>query len=128
MAAEKSKKRRVVNEMEVTLAVMGGKWKPILLYFLGDKGKLRFGELKKLLPSVSHKVLTNQLRELENDGLLLRKTYAVVPPKVEYELSPKGETLLPILELMCQWGEANMTEEFEMTKPLCCSEKNEHGK
>ena len=85
------------------LAVIGGKWKPVILYQLRD-GPLRFGVLRRVVPRVTQKMLTQQLRELERDGIIRRKVYTVVPPKVEYSLSSYGATLKPLLLGMCEWG------------------------
>ena len=117
-----TKKIQVGCEMEVTLKMIGGKCKPLILYILAEEGTLRFGELMANIRTVSQKPLTNQLRELEADGLILRKAYAEVPPRVEYSLTEKGKSLFPILELMCQWGEENIDERFEMTSPRCTGE------
>lgn len=117
-----TKKIQVGCEMEVTLKMIGGKCKPLILYILAEEGTLRFGELMTNILTVSQKTLTNQLRELEADGLILRKAYAEVPPRVEYSLMEKGKSLFPILELMCQWGEENIDERFEMTSPRCTGE------
>jgi len=87
-----------------TLSVIGGKWKPIILYILSAETK-RFGQIRKLIPSISQKMLTQQLRELEMDGIIDRKVYPVVPPKVEYSLTEYGGTLMPILRAMAAWGE-----------------------
>ncbi|MBI9111442.1 MAG: helix-turn-helix transcriptional regulator [Maridesulfovibrio ferrireducens] len=89
---------------ELTLLVIGGKWKPIILYFLFREKVLRFGELRKRIPEVTERMLTKQLRELESDGLVHREVYKVVPPKVEYTLTPIGERLIPVLESMRKWG------------------------
>jgi DNA-binding HxlR family transcriptional regulator len=97
--------------MELTLDLIGGKWKALILWHLGES-TLRFSELKKTLPKITQKMFTHQLRELEASGLVNRLIYRQVPPKVEYSLTPAGKSLLPILETMCQWGEnyANITE------------------
>lgn len=89
--------------VRVTLGVIGGKWKPLILYLLEEK-KFRFGELYKQMNGITQKMLTQQLRELELDGLINRKVYPQVPPKVEYSISPYGKTLKPLLESMCDWG------------------------
>ncbi|MGO4109120.1 winged helix-turn-helix transcriptional regulator [Paenibacillus sp. YAF4_2] len=91
-------------EKELTLALIGGKWKLIILWHLGIEGTKRFSELQKLIPHITQKILTNQLRELEEDQLVERTVYPVVPPKVEYKLTPYGESLVPILKLMYNWG------------------------
>ncbi|MFC4102087.1 winged helix-turn-helix transcriptional regulator [Paenibacillus xanthanilyticus] len=91
-------------EKELTLALIGGKWKLIILWHLGIEGTKRFSELQKLLPTITQKILTNQLRELEEDRLVERTVYPVVPPKVEYKLTAHGESLVPILKLMYEWG------------------------
>jgi len=93
-------------EKELTLAVIGGKWKLIILWHMGLDGTLRFSELKKRIPSITQKMLTNQLRELEEDQLVTRKVYAEVPPRVEYSLTAYGESLMPILQMMYKWGKA----------------------
>jgi len=87
-----------------TLSVIGGKWKPIILYTLYKETK-RFSQIKKLIPAISQKMLTQQLRELEADDIIHRKVYPVVPPKVEYSLTDHGRTLMPILDAMVAWGE-----------------------
>ena len=90
--------------VEVTLAVVGGKWKGLILWHLRLK-TLRFAQLQRRLRSVTQKMLTQQLRELEANGLIHRQIYAEVPPRVEYSLTDEGQRILPILELMCQWGQ-----------------------
>ena len=97
--------------MELTLDLIGGKWKALILWHLGEN-TLRFSELKRTLPKITQKMFTQQLRELEASGLVNRFIYRQVPPKVEYSLTPAGKSLIPILETMCQWGEnyANITE------------------
>ncbi|MEM6364619.1 MAG: helix-turn-helix domain-containing protein [Planctomycetota bacterium] len=89
--------------VEATLELIGGKWKGIILYHLLD-GKLRFSELKKLIPCVTQRMLTKQLRELELDGLVTRFVHAEVPPRVEYELTEEAKTLEPILHSLKDWG------------------------
>lgn len=89
--------------MELTLELIGGKWKSLILWHLGEN-VLRFCELKKGLPKITQKMLTQQLRELEQDGLVKRFVYTQVPPKVEYSLTDAGKTILPILAVMYQWG------------------------
>ncbi len=90
--------------VETTLMIIGDKWKVLILRDLID-GTKRFGELKKSISSISQKVLTQQLRSMENDNLILRKVYPEVPPKVEYSLTETGHSLKIILDAMAMWGE-----------------------
>src|SRR5699024_8839255 len=94
-------KIEVTCEMEVTLKMIGGKCKPLILEHLITHGTQRFSQIQRQLPQVSQRTLTNQLRELEADGLLTRQVYPQVPPRVEYTITPKGQSLSEILELMC---------------------------
>ncbi len=89
--------------IEATLDLIGGKYKSIILWHLTN-GTLRFNELSKVIPQATPKMLTQQLRELENDGLVNRVVYPVIPPKVEYSLSEFGKSIIPILDSMCTWG------------------------
>lgn len=93
--------------VEAAIALIDGKWKSVILFHLMS-GTLRFNALRRLIPGVTQRMLTNQLRELEEDGLIIRKVYAVVPPKVEYSLSPLGESMIPILTALKAWGDANI--------------------
>ena len=88
----------------VTVDVIGGKWKGIILFHL-ISGPKRFNELRRLMPDTTQRMLTLQLRELEQDGIVHRQIYQQIPPKVEYSLTPFGETLIPIINLMRDWGE-----------------------
>lgn len=89
--------------VEATLSLIGGKYKAIILFHLINK-TLRFNELQKFIPQATPKMLTQQLRELESDGLIVRTVYPVVPPKTEYSLSEFGESIIPIIDAMCSWG------------------------
>ncbi|MFB6366129.1 winged helix-turn-helix transcriptional regulator [Paenibacillus elgii] len=91
--------------VEFTLNVIGGKWKGVLLYHLID-GTKRFNEFRRICPAITQRMLTLQLRELEEDGIVHREVYQQVPPKVEYSLTEFGRTLEPIILQMKQWGEA----------------------
>lgn len=91
-----------------TLNVIGGKWKPYILWLLNQEDVIRFGALKKRIPTVTQKMLTQQLREMESDGFVKRKTYPEVPPRVEYSLTEKGKSLRPILEALSEWGEKHL--------------------
>ncbi len=97
---------KTISECPVmtTLYVIGGKWKPGILWALETEGVLRFGELKRKLPGITQKMLTLQLRELESDKIIRRKIFAEVPPRVEYKLADYGRSLTPVLSEMAKWG------------------------
>lgn len=99
---------------EMTLDIMGGKWKPIILYYINLNGIARHSELKRFIPSINERMLTRQLRELEEDCLIKRKVYPVVPPKVEYTLTEHGKNLIPILQQLINWGK-NYAEAINFT-------------
>lgn len=92
-----------------TVSIIGGKWKPIILWILFQE-KRRFSEIKRSIPKITQKMLTQQLRELEKDGIVHREVFPVVPPQVEYSLTQKGHTLAPILKAMEKWGNTNAKE------------------
>ncbi|MBQ9067264.1 MAG: helix-turn-helix transcriptional regulator [Clostridia bacterium] len=98
--------------VEATLSQIGGKYKAILLYHLFEDQVLRFSELQRFVPQATAKMLTQQLRELESDGLVHREIYPVVPPKVEYSLTTRGETLRPVIYSICEWGREQMKGTF----------------
>ena len=87
-----------------TVGYIGGKWKPIILIRLLTGGVVRFGKLTVQMPDISRKILSQQLKELEEDGLIIRHKYMEKPPRVEYELSERGKTLIPVLKAMYDWG------------------------
>ncbi|MGN0485089.1 MAG: winged helix-turn-helix transcriptional regulator [Lachnospiraceae bacterium] len=95
--------------VEATLNLIGGKYKSLILWHLTNR-TLRFGELSRLISSATPKMLTQQLRELEADGLIVRTVYPVVPPKVEYALSDFGKSIFPVLDAMCEWGKQYLQE------------------
>lgn len=88
-----------------TLSLISGKYKMVILYCLMEFGIVRYNELKRYIKTISHKTLSASLKELENDGLVLRKEYPQIPPKVEYSLTDKGKSLMQILDQLCIWGE-----------------------
>jgi DNA-binding HxlR family transcriptional regulator len=95
--------------LDATLKIISGKWKPLILYFL-LRGPTRYGELKRAVRDVSDKVLIQQLKELEADGVLRRTDYKEVPPRVDYTLTQLGDSLAQALEPLCTWGTENMAE------------------
>lgn len=106
--------------MEVTLELIGGKYKSLILWHLIGR-TLRFSELSRLIPQATPKMLIQQLKNLEKDGLIHRKPYPEIPPKVEYSLTEFGQTLVPVLDVMCSWGKDYM-EQHTMSIP-CSLEK-----
>ncbi|MTH53881.1 transcriptional regulator [Bacillus mangrovi] len=93
-----------------TLSLIGGKWKMVIIYLLAENETVRFNDLKRQIGAITYKTLSSQLKELEADGLVHRKEYPQIPPKVEYRLTEKAETLLPVLEDLCEWGAKNKPE------------------
>ena len=98
-------RKTVSCPVETTLEIVGGRWKVLVLHHL-LRGTIRFAELHRKLPGISHRTLTKQLRELESAGIIHREVYPVVPPKVEYSLTESGQSLEPVLMAMHRWGEA----------------------
>ena len=93
-----------------TLSLISGKYKMVILYCLMEFEIVRYNELKRYIKSISHKTLSSSLKELEKDGLIIRKEYPQIPPKVEYSLSEKGQSLMVILDQLCVWGEAHKNQ------------------
>jgi DNA-binding HxlR family transcriptional regulator len=113
-----SAKNPPICAVTAALDVLGGKWKVFILSHLTQHEALRFGELKRLIPKVTQKMLAQQLRELEEAGLVDRRVYAQVPPKVEYRLTTHGQTLCPVLRSLRQWGELHR-EKLGAEEPTC---------
>ncbi|MDI6498392.1 helix-turn-helix domain-containing protein [Leuconostoc suionicum] len=112
--------------VEATLDVIGGKWKPIILCHLGN-GPIRTGELRHRIPNIAQKTLTQQLRELEADEIIVRKVYNQVPPKVEYYLSEEGKTLREVLIPMSIWGEKRVRKLQSNMQPVNLLNNNHEG-
>lgn len=108
--------------VEATLQLIDGKWKGVILYHLLD-GTLRFNEIRRKLASVTQRMLTNQLRELEADGLVSRKVYPEVPPRVEYSLTERGRSLSPVIRELKRWGDTHASvqaKNSDTTTPRAC--------
>ncbi|WP_458120649.1 winged helix-turn-helix transcriptional regulator [Paenibacillus sp. Z6-24] len=103
---------------EFTLSMFSGKWKVVILYHLGIDGATRYSDLERLFTDISHKTLSNQLKELMKDGLIARKVYPVSPPQVEYYLTEVGFTLLPIIEMMYEWGKNRINQLIAESEPI----------
>ncbi len=101
--------------LDITMDFIGGKWKTVVLWYLRKDTK-RFSELKRLIPDITEKMLTIQLRDLEKDGLLCRKVYPEIPPRVEYSLTDFGKTLIPLLEELALWGRNLAKEKGEIVE------------
>jgi DNA-binding HxlR family transcriptional regulator len=97
-------------EKELTLSIISGKWKVVILWHLGVEGPHRFSKLQRLFPNISHKMLASQLKELMEDGIVHREVYPETPPRVEYSMTELGMTLLPIIELMYEWGKKRIED------------------
>ena len=112
-------RKRLLNnefncEKELTLSIVSGKWKIVILWHLGHEGQHRFGQLQRLFKNISHRILTKQLRELEQDNIVKRIIYDETPPRVEYLMTDRGMTLLPVVDSMFDWGRANMAYYAEL--------------
>ena len=109
-------KQKTVNVRPFAYAIslIDGKWKMHILFWLLKNESLRYSELKRSLGKVTHKMLSSQLKELEADNLIIRKEYPQVPPKVEYSLSERGQSMMPILSALCRWGNQNVPEDWDM--------------
>ncbi|MGO5314857.1 winged helix-turn-helix transcriptional regulator [Bilifractor sp. LCP21S3_A7] len=111
-------KEKIIKEkpfhcpVEATFSQIGGKYKMIILYHLLEDGTLRYNQIQKYIPQATAKMLAQQLRELENDGLVHREVYPVVPPKTEYSLTERGISLKPVIDSVCEWGRTYMKGTF----------------
>ena len=112
--------------VEAALEALGGKWKGLILFHLKD-GKRRFNELRRLIPDITQRTLTRQLRELEQDRIVERTVYPEVPPKVEYELTEFGKTLIPILEALYAWGQKYIDQLSEIRSSNIESDPRDGG-
>lgn len=113
-------KIKVVSEISYTIKVIGGKWKPLILEFLKENGVQRYMEIYRYLETAPKKTLTEQLRELEEDGIIERKIIEAVPIQVEYSVTDLGTTLYPLIEAMCDWGYDNFDRNrYELLHPIC---------
>lgn len=104
---ENTKKPGKQYPFEYTLSIINGKWKIRIMYLLSVSEVMRYGELKLEMPSITHKMLAKQLKEMEVDGIINRIEYTQIPPKVEYSLTEKGQSLIPLINDICHWGEEN---------------------
>ena len=109
-----SPSQRPLNEKPFlyAMSLIEGKWKLHILFWLCREGTLRYGELKRALPGITHKMLSAQLKELERDSLVIRREYPQVPPKVEYRLSRQGHSLIPLLIALSDWGADHLPEDW----------------
>jgi DNA-binding HxlR family transcriptional regulator len=105
---QRMRKNDFFCEKELTMAIIAGKYKVVIIWHLQHEGPLRYGQIFKLFPGISDRILTKQLRDLESDGIVEREIFPVVPPKVEYRLTELGTTIAPIVDAMWMWGKTNM--------------------
>ena len=104
-----------IRPFDYAVSLIGGKWKMQILFWLWRDEVMRYSEIKRALGSVTHKMLSTKLKELETDGLILRREYPGVPPKVEYRLSEKGQSLMPVLQSICQWGHEHIPQDVPLS-------------
>lgn len=104
--------------MELTLDIIGGKWKPIILYHIGTEKILRYGELKRLIPAINERVLSRELKELETNKIIKRESFQEKVLRVEYSLTPIGEDVLPVLQALTKWG-GKYNDEYNYAKVVC---------
>lgn len=102
-----------VRPFAYAISLIDGKWKMHILFWLWKKEVLRYSELKRALGKITHKMLSNQLKELESDDIIIRKEYPQIPPKVEYSLSEKGKSIMPILSAFCKWGNKHIPDDWQ---------------
>lgn len=110
--------KKYLNEFDATIQIIQGKWKIMILYELYENPHKRFGELQKYIQDISHKTLSRQLRDLEKDKLITKTVYPEVPPRVEYSLTERGLSLIPLLDMMCKWGLTHVNRE-NLERVLC---------
>lgn len=101
-----------------TLSIIGGKYKMIIMYWLAERKVIRFNEFKRFIGTISYKTLSLSLKELEADGIVVRTEFPQIPPKVEYSLSEQGESLVPVLHAMCDWGKHNSGRQSAHLQPI----------
>lgn len=112
-------KSKVFNcNMELTLDIIGGKWKPIIIFHIGDKGLLRYGELKRLIPDINERVLSRELRELEASKIINREAFEEKILRVEYSLTEVGNDVLPVLKALTVWGN-KYNKQYKYAKVMC---------
>ncbi|APU72117.1 hypothetical protein BI355_1818 [Companilactobacillus crustorum] len=109
---------KYLNEFDATMHMIQGKWKIMIMYEFAETGQRRFGELQRHIKDVSHKTLTSQLRQLEDDGLITRHDYQTAEPHVEYRLTDNGKSLIPILDAICTWGDTHIDHAL-IERSLC---------
>ncbi|MDR2095540.1 MAG: helix-turn-helix transcriptional regulator [Treponema sp.] len=109
----KFKNNEFTCEKELTMSIISGKYKVVIIWHLGNEGPHRYGELFKLFPGISNRILTKQLRDLEQDGIISRIVYPVVPPKVEYFLTEMGQSIVPLVNDIWHWGKEHIQFYYE---------------
>lgn len=111
--------KEVLSEIEVTLNVLGGKWKPLILHLLQVSGTQRYSEIVRYLETAPKKTVTAQLKELEEDQIIKREVIPTKPIQVQYSVTEHGQSLFPLLDVMCAWGYVNMEDNYQLKHPTC---------